>query len=552
MSTPGPSSSSLPGNPKKGNNSGNANKQVNPNKAPQPQEPPRGTKRGKKNQAQNPHQKKAKPDATFQRALNELSTWTHDLQSAPRGQDFPGGKIINKTWNGPKNCDLVTYQRVDSGGIQLRPQVWEGWRVRMDLDSQAPGIFLSKGDIEIRIAVPNIRAKDFGELGDNVFNESSIDGSSLNVRNAQKIFAEALQTPSLSDEEAKKLMDFGASPVPGEVGINCLQFILQGKMHVRVTKANLKKVDREKRHANIQDIIKAMNSNAVCTLVRKELDAYWKHRVRICVDKKICPFFGEEVGEEVDNAVGYAFKKFLDGPNRKLSHQSWMLKPRDPTSVAELKTYASHAARRKFDEGRHWEIILSAALIHEIEYENICLSKYFMFGIDHEAKVIPRSGQYVQLEVNVLRHSEQFAMPTVAVNTKMKLYTGDLIVEKDDMIDEEAPQKEDVEMRGDNQVYSGYEYRAKVLGKETAKAFVISLFFDKRDKDADTKFRLNNCVTIRLEMKRNHLPSDRQLAAIGIIARADEDESLSAHEKTFARYLRRFMLGEGAPDLSDA
>ena len=552
MSTPGPSSSSLPDNPKKGNNSGNNNKQVNPNKAPQP------TKRGKKNQAQNPHRKKAKSDAAFQRALNELSTWTHDLQSAPRGQDYPGGKIINKTWNGLKNSDLVTYQRVGSGSIQLEgltvPQVWEGWRVKMDLDSQAPGMFLSKGDIEIRIAVPNIRAKDSGELGDNVFNESLIDGSSLNMSNVQKIFAEVLQTPSLSDEEAKKLTDFGASPDPGEVGVNCLQFILQGKMHVRVTKANLKKEDREKQLADIQDVIKAMNSNAVFTLVRKapsarkELDAYWKHKVRICVDKKICPFFNEEV----DNAVGCAFRKFLDDPNRKLSHQSWMLKPSDPASVTKFKIYASHAARRKFDEGRHWEIILSTALIHEIEYENICLSKYFTFGIDHEAKVIRRSGQYVQLEVNVLRHSKQFAMPTVAVNTKMKLHIGDLIVEKDDMVDEETPQKENVEMAGDNQVYSGYEYRAKALSKETTKAFVVSLFFDKRDKDAHAKLRLENHVKIQLEMKRNHLPSDRQLAAIGIIARADEDESLSAHEKTFARYLRRFMLGQGAPDLSDA
>ena len=553
MSTPGPSSSSLPRN-----ESGHANKQANQNKAPLPQEPPRGTKRAKKNQAQKPHLKKAKTDAAVQQALRELSTWTHDLQSAPRGQDFPGGRIINKVWNGRKNCDLVTYQRVGSAGVQLEsltvPQVWEGWRVRIDLDSQAPGILLSKSDIEIRITVRNIRLKNFAEHGDNVFNESSICRSSLNVVNVQKAFSEALQTPNLSDDQAEKLTAFGASPSPENVGINCLQFVLRGKMHAEFRKASLKKEDREKQLADAKDVLKAMNSNAVFTLVRKtssvrkELDDYWKHRVRICVDKKICPFFNDEVS----NTGGYAFKKFLDDPERKLSHQPWMANPSDLTSVAELKTYASHAARRKFDEGRHWEIILSAALMHEIEYENICLTKYFRFGIDHEAKVIRRSGQYVQLEVSVFRHSEQFAMPTLTVNTKMKLHTGKLIVEKDDMVDEEAPRKEDVEMAGYSQVYSGYEYRAKVLSKETTKAFVVSLFFDKRDKDADAKFGLNNRVTIQLEMKRNHVPSDRQLAAIGLIARADKNESLSAHEKTFAQYLHRFMLGEGAPDLIDA
>lgn len=105
-------------------------------------------------------------------------------------------------------------------------------------------------------------------------------------------------------------------------------------------------------------------------------------------------------------------------------------------------------------------------------------------------------------------------MPTVAVNTKMKFRARDLIVEKDAIADEDTPQNEDVEMAGDNQVYSGYKYRAKVLGKETTKALVISLFFDKRDKDLDTKFRINNRVNIQLEMKRNLLSSDRQLALL--------------------------------------
>jgi hypothetical protein len=382
MSAPGPSSSSLPGNPKKGNHSGDPNKQQDPNKRPQHQEPPRGTKRRKQDQAQNPYQKKAKTDGAFEQALTELTTWRHDLQSAPRRQDFPGGKMINKTWNAPKNCVLVTHQRGGSGGIQVEslilPQVWEGWRVRMDLDSQAPGLSLSNGDIEIRIAVPNIRAQNSGDLGDNVFNESSVNGSLLNVSNIGKIFVEALQTPGLSEEQAKKLTDFGASPVPEEVGIKCFQFILRGKMHAKFRTSSLKKEDRERQLADVQDILRALNSNAVFTLVRrgtsarKELDAYWKNLVRVCLDKKICPFFNEEV----DKVVGYAFKKFLDDPERKLSHQPWMMKPSGPTGVAEFKTYASHAARRNFDEGRHWEIILSAALMHEIEYENMCLSTY--------------------------------------------------------------------------------------------------------------------------------------------------------------------------------
>jgi hypothetical protein len=211
-----------------------------------------------------------------------------------------------------------------------------------------------------------------------------------------------------------------------------------------------------------------------------------------------------------------------------------MEKPRDLTSVSRFTTYASHAARRKFDDGRYWEIILSAALIHEVEHENICLSKYFTFGINHEAKIIRRSGQYVQLEVSVFRHNEQFPMPKVAVNTTIKLRTGDLIGERDCEVADKDGDGDD-EIAGDNQIYQGREYRAKVLGKETNGAFVISIFFDKRDKDAEAKFSLNSRVNIQLELKRNHLLSDRQLAAISSISRADKDES----------FIRLFMGTKG-------
>jgi hypothetical protein len=121
-----------------------------------------------------------------------------------------------------------------------------------------------------------------------------------------------------------------------------------------------------------------------------------------------------------------------------------------------------------------------------------------------------------------------------------------VIVEKDCEVTDKHGNGDD-EMAGDNQIYKRSEYRAKVLGKETNRAFVISLFFDKRDKVAEAKFSLNSRVSIQLELKRNHLRSDRQLAAISSIARADKDESLSAYKKTSARNLLRFMLGEGAP-----
>jgi hypothetical protein len=45
----------------------------------------------------------------------------------PRGEDFPSGRIVNKIFNGWKNCGLVTYQSAGYGGIQLEgvtvPQV---------------------------------------------------------------------------------------------------------------------------------------------------------------------------------------------------------------------------------------------------------------------------------------------------------------------------------------------------------------------------------------------------------------------------------------------
>lgn len=360
-----------------------------------------------------------------------------------------------------------------------------------------------------------------------------------------------MDRPGLTDVDAQELIEFGASAAPGSVGIHGLRMVLHRKVHWRFTKSNLA-LEKDRQYANVYPLIELMNSNAVFTIVRKaasvnaSLDAHWKHQFRTAVDKKICPLFSEQV----DDAMAYLFRKLVQDPTKKLDHQPWMVQPNEPMSVAAFNVYASHAARRKFDSGRHWEIILSAALVREISYENMCLAKYFAFGIEHEATVIMRRGIYAQVEVTVLPLSEHIAMPAIAPNTSMKLRVGDLIVAKDDMDEDiSVPAPENAEMEGDTQVFSGYEYRAKVLAKETSKSFVVSLNLDKTDREANAKFKLNNRINIQLEMKRNNLPSSRQMQAIGIIANAETDRNLSKDDKTFSGYLRNFLLGEGAPDL---
>jgi hypothetical protein len=516
--------------------------------------------------------KQRKYEQDVAKAVSEFITWSNKQDSPARGQEFPGGKIIRNRAKA-KNVELVIYHRAKEGQ-QGPPKVISGWRLKQDLESQCTGFWLQnhKANVEIRVGPQNIGKKDLAAndvVSDNIFTDIDIFEENYEVGNIQKRFSDKLQTQGLSAADAQKLIQFGTINDPGERigGLHCLQMVLKGKVTFRYTQYNLSKKDKEAKIAAVEELVTALSSNPVLSIVRQtrtvfnEMDAFWKHRVRPCVNKRIFPFFSEEI----DITVGFIFQSWKENPEKTLPHEPWMAKPSDNSNEA-LKSYAVHVARKFFDTPQHWEIVLSVALVHEIAHENNAIATYFHWGIQHEAKVIHGRGGYGKLEVSVLQKTGDYAIPTVAVNSLMSIRPGEMIVEAAPLATPataatnptgdipmetettglaEAPTG-DTPMENDG-TYQGDEYRCKILDKETTKSFVCFMIINKDKLEISSRFMEGKMIKVELKMKRNNLPSSRQLEAIGIIAKARAE---NPDRQIWAEYLRDILLGHGAPDLS--
>jgi hypothetical protein len=84
------------------------------------------------------------------------------------------------------------------------------------------------------------------------------------------------------------------------------------------------------------------------------------------------------------------------------------------------------------------------------------------------------------------------------------------------------------------------KWKAKSIAKDTTRDFVISLVVENNRERK--QFVLGAEYNVTLEMKRNYLPSKRQLAAIGMLASGKLGENTA-----YSNYLKCFILGDPLP-----
>lgn len=425
--------------------------------------------------------------------------------------------------------------------------------------------------------------------------------ASWSIAGIQSEFADVLDTPGLTFDQAVELYKFGRGVLNEEsddnvhemakAGLFALNFTIKGRISPPRLRENcVPNNDSEVRALKFQrNLIKG---SFVFTLVRKfgnftgDLSAYWKHRVAVCSQQGLWPIFNGHVTE----TLGRRFKDWYTNPTKFLPHEYWMAEAFAERSENRIQRYATHNARNNFGSMAEWEIVYSAAVIHDVTASIKLTEQYYNWDRTYEAIVRYAKNDYVQLEFDIPSRGE-LSFPSISGGTRFLVRYGRCITAKDsnaelgnykdeiedgensEVADNEASSattnitnsQEIIETNaadrkeGEQAIYGSGEYKvafqnvvvdginniewtAQVLVAEKNKQFVISFIMSQGKR---RKFHVGSKVDVQLKVLHNHLATTRQLKAIGMIAEN------KARDDTYGRILQRVILGEGMADVKD-
>ncbi|TGO12904.1 hypothetical protein BTUL_0080g00240 [Botrytis tulipae] len=454
-----------------------------------------------------------------ERALAEFRIIKSDLMSwyiGNRGRDYPGPKTLAGKINGGRPAVLIL-KEIGKGAAKM-----VGVRVKFDMFSQAPRLRIFAGDYHFSIHSHNIVPKTGT---DQIWKQKVhlITGTSDEAKNASraeiaKILATDFQSPCQRDVD--RLIEFAQHQ--REPLLEFLGFSLAGPFYWD------EKPEPAAGLAVMEDFMSTLsNGRFQATLVRslnpvgrasfEYHDAHWKSQMEASIRHGVYPFYRTTIGD----SAGEVFKEWEKNPETTLMHQRWM---RHPHLAVELKSYASHVARRSFGSPRDMQIGLSLSLIYEGMWERYNISRYFSPEFTHHCTVMSRKGPLIQLHVSVEK-DENFSMPDVAPGTHMKFTVVPL------PIDPEAPKEPEAEpgfilVKGMKQKRKAMPpggwmpatevVNARVLSIDTQMDFVLG--FQIADADQQRAFSNNANLEICLEMVRNTIPANRMLMAIACLA----------------------------------
>lgn len=254
----------------------------------------------------------------------------------------------------------------------------------------------------------------------------------------------------------------------------------------------------------------------------------------------------------------------------------------------EIQRYVTHDARNNFGSMEEREIVLSAAVIHDIVASVKFNEQYYNWDRTYEAIVRYVKRDHVQLEFDIrggltflsISRGTRFLVRcgrfTIAEEPNAELESDEDKIENGIVPEEEendattgatniTSSQENLDTKvidkneGEQAIYDSnedevsaqevvivglndIEWTAQVLVNKENRQFVISFIMLKGKK---RKFHVGRKVNIQLKVLSNHLNTIRQLKAIGMVA---EDK---AKDDAYGRILQRVILGEGMADVRD-
>jgi hypothetical protein len=356
-----------------------------------------------------------------------------------------------KTYNAHKARPFVIMPQKAVDDTAAVASAFTDWKSWFNFDSQNPSIVLANGDYQIHIRGAVNFLDNKKEDGDFIFYMDNIAHKDLSRMNI-KAKLRNVGSPDLSDDDAQKLLDF-AQPGPGagknapkvETGLHLLCFAMRKNKKVQALYTGPPPQPALIMAPEVHNLVELLNKTApIFTLLRQsrfvlsDVDDNWCNRIRCVVDKGLLPFY-KGIVRQVNS---FQFADWIKNPEKHLAHQPWM-RLKTQKQDGSFTEYASHPGKSLFSDMKEWETILSVALIHEIEYENMCNKATFSHTMEHEAQVIHKSGKYIQIAVSVKRHPT-VPTPTFPPGSRFSISKGTAWVEKpaagdDEMEDAPAP-----------------------------------------------------------------------------------------------------------------
>ncbi|KAF7865603.1 uncharacterized protein EAF02_010026 [Botrytis sinoallii] len=450
-----------------------------------------------------------------ERALAEFRIIKSDLGNwyvRNRGRDYPGPKTLAGKINGSRSAILIL-KEIGRGATEML-----NVRVKFDMFSQAPRLRIFAGEYHFSLHSHNFAAmtatNQIWKQKVHLITEASDEAKNASRAEIAKILATDFQSPCQRDVD--RLIEFAQhnrEPLLEFFGFNLGgPFYWDAKpesaVDLAVMEVFMSKLSHGRFHATL---VRSLNPVARASF--EYHDAHWKSQMEASIRHGTYPFYRKVIGD----TAGEVFKDWEKDPNITLMHQRWM---RHPHFAEELKSYASHAARRSFGSPRDMQIGLSLGVIFEGMWEKYNISRYFSPEFTHQSTVKSKKGPFIQLHVTVEK-DENFAMPDVAPGTHMKFTVVPL------PIDPEAP-KEPVADPGFIMVKGMKQKRkamppggwmpatevvkARVLSVDTQMDFVLG--FQIVNADYQKAFSNNANLEICIEMDRNTIPANRMLMAI--------------------------------------
>ncbi|KAJ8061206.1 hypothetical protein OCU04_010279 [Sclerotinia nivalis] len=339
-------------------------------------------------------------------ALEELLLFKEDSTRPISGKDEPirnDAMLSNRVRKAMVVIRAVKMtNKSDITKENVSPMVFDNLYTSFDLSSQVPQLKIHIDTHTVTLHVHNFFQAKVDSAApvveDPIFkclNLGSDNPYNWSIHGVQSVFANDFNTPGLTADHALRLYVFGGGVLNEKAGgkvnekvggsFSVLNFIVKGR--ISPPRLHQDRVTNER------------NSEARALEFQKTLN-----EGRIYMQQGLWSIFNDHVSK----TLGQRFEVWYTDPTKFLPREPWMAE--DLTKKNEIQRYAAHEARNNFGSMAEWEIVLSAAVIHEVKTIAKLNKRYYDWGRDCEAFVkyvyVGDDNYYVQLCFDIPSHED--------------------------------------------------------------------------------------------------------------------------------------------------
>lgn len=247
---------------------------------------------------------------------------------------------------------------------------------------------------------------------------------------------------------------------------------------------------------------------------------------------------------------GKRFQEFIKDPTLRLQVPRWLRIFGD----SKKGKCAHNPSRKNQGNIREFEITESVGIIHDANYETDMIKAHFSWTIAHDARVLQIEDRFVTVDIKA-RKSQEYSMPKIKAGSKFELriappqgeisYGPFMDVLGDDNSIKGKDRSSTIGKNDKDKKESLPRYNSQFVDLKTDNDFVLG--FLVRDDEERAAFVPGEMIKVNLFIKRNNVPSTRQLTAIAKVAEpATNKNGGFSHEA-----MQRLLLGYGNEKLDD-